>query len=148
MIHENAQHATSLKELAGKRVSVVYRHYWHNYLESRYPDIILDPVSNPLQGLFRVMSGHSDALVDYKASVCPSWKTTRICGFRRPRPSPPRAGLSIGVRSDWPELHSILSKALYQIQPPERELINNRLAQPPAFAPPSPAHILDQPARH
>ena len=59
VIHKNAQHATSLKELAGKRVSVVYRHYWHNYLESRYPDIILDPVSNPLQGLFRVMSGHS-----------------------------------------------------------------------------------------
>ena len=26
-----------------------------------------------------------------RPASCPSWKTTRICGFRRPRPSPPRA---------------------------------------------------------
>ena len=138
VIHENAQHATSLKELAGKRVSVVYRHYWHNYLESRYPDIILDPVSNPLQGLFRVMSGHSDALVDYKASVLPKLEDNTHLRLQATSTIPAQSGLSIGVRSDWPELHSILSKALYQIQPPERELINNRWLsrQPSLHLPP------------
>ena len=138
VIHENAQHATSLKELAGKRVSVVYRHYWHNYLENRYPDIILDPVSNPLQGLFRVMSGHSDALVDYKASVLPKLEDNTHLRLQATSTIPAQSGLSIGVRSDWPELHSILSKALYQIQPPERELINNRWLsrQPSLHLPP------------
>ena len=102
MIHENAQHATSLKELAGKRVSVVYRHYWHNYLESRYPDIILDPVSNSLQGLFRVMSGHSDALVDYKASVLPKLEDNTHLRLQATSTIPAQSGLSIGVRSDWP----------------------------------------------
>ena len=96
MIHENAQHATSLKELAGKRVSVVYRHYWHNYLESRYPDIILDPVSNPLQGLFRVMSGHSDALVDYKASVLPKLEDNTHLRLQATSTIPAQSGLSIG----------------------------------------------------
>lgn len=134
VIRENAQHTTSLKELAGKRVSVVYRHYWHNYLENRYPGIILDPVSNPLQGLFRVMSGHSDALVDYKASVLPKLEDNAHLRLQATSTIPAQSGLSIGVRSDWPELHSILDKALYQIQPPERELINSRwLSRQPSF---------------
>ncbi|WP_294510099.1 response regulator [uncultured Bilophila sp.] len=138
VVHEKTLHAASLKELSGKHVSVVYRHFWHNYLESRYPDIILDPVSNPLQGLFRVMSGHSDALVDYKASVLPKLQDNAHLRLHATSTIPSQSGLSIGVRSDWPELHSILAKALNQIQPPERELINNRWLerQPSLHLPP------------
>lgn len=138
VVHENGQHTTSLKELAGKRVSVVYRHFWHNYLESRYPDIILDPVSNPLQGLFRVMSGHSDALVDYSASVLPRLQDNANLKLHATATIPAQSGLSLGVRGDWPELHSILAKALNQIQAPERELIANRWLgrQPSLHLPP------------
>lgn len=126
VVHENSQHATSLRELSGKRVSVVYRHFWHNYLESHYPDIILDPVTNPLQGLFRVMSGHSDALVDYAAGVLPRLQGNTDLKLRATATIPAQNGLSFGVRADWPELHSILSKALDQIRPPERDLLANR----------------------
>ena len=126
VVHENSQHATSLRELSGKRVSVVYRHFWHNYLESHYPDITLDPVTNPLQGLFRVMSGHSDALVDYAAGILPRLQGNTDLKLHATATIPAQNGLSFGVRSDWPELHSILSKALNQIQPPARELLANR----------------------
>ncbi|MFR7887642.1 MAG: hypothetical protein ACLU4B_04095 [Bilophila wadsworthia] len=146
VIHENAQHATSLKELAGKRVSVVYRHYWHNYLESRYPDIILTLSAIPA-GAVQVMSGHSDALVDYKASVLLSWRQHASAAsgdLDHPRPERPvhRRALGLARAAQHPLQSPVpdpASRAGTHQQP---------LAQPPAVAPPSPAHILDQPARH
>ncbi len=138
VVHEKKPHLSNLKKLSGKRVSVVYRHFWHNYLESRYPDITLDPVTTPLQGLFRVMSGHSDALLDYKVNVLPKLDDNPHLHLHATSIIPAQNGLSFAVRPDKPELHTIINKAMRQISPSERDRINYRWLgrQSPFHTPP------------
>lgn len=59
----------TLDDLSGKRVAVVRRYAWHDYLEDYYKDIIIDVVENSEEGLQRVAFGQSDALVDYQFSI-------------------------------------------------------------------------------
>ena len=126
VVHQNAPLPTQLTELEGKRVSVVYKHFWHTFLETHYPEIKLDLVTNPLQGLFRVMSGHADALVDYTVSVLPKLEGNTNLNLTAAATIPAQSGLSIGVRADSRELYDILAKALNQIQSSEREIISSR----------------------
>ena len=126
VVRENTRHIDNLRDLSGKKVSVVYGHFWHNYLEKHYPGITLDPVTNPLQGLFRVMSGHADALLDYTDNVLPRLEEQPNFHLQATAVIPLQSGLAFGIRSDLTEFHSILSKALQQIYPTERERIYER----------------------
>ncbi|MEG2004402.1 MAG: response regulator, partial [Bilophila sp.] len=124
--NDDAPRYTTLEALNGKRVAVRYRQFWHEYLEKDYPGIKLDPVSSTLQGLFRVISGQADALVGYNFTILPRLTESTLSKFRISANLPSRSGLGMAVRSDWPEFHGILSKALNQISSTETETITGR----------------------
>lgn len=117
---------SGLEALNGKRVAVRYRQFWHGYLEENHPKVTLDPVSSTLQGLFRVLSGQADALVGYNFSILPHLTENMGLKLRVIANIPSRSGLSMAVRSDWPQFHAILSKALDQVSRSEKETITGR----------------------
>ena len=94
------------------------------------------------------MSGHSDALVDYKASVPPKLEDNTHLRLQATSTIPAQSGLSIGVRSDWPGTaqHPLPKPCTRSSLPSGNSstTAGSAASRRPHF----PAHVLDQPARH
>ncbi|MFQ9490857.1 MAG: transporter substrate-binding domain-containing protein [Bilophila wadsworthia] len=118
-----------LKDLAGKRVAVVNRYSWHDFLEELHPEITPVPVKNTLEGLQKVAFGEVDAMIDYQFNI--TEKSTTAASATSARRFHRRAlRHAFGIRKDWPELHSIINKALSKITPEERRIIAQKWLQP------------------
>ena len=113
----------TLDDLAGKRVAVVRRYAWHDYLEDYYEDIIIDVVDSSEEGLQRVAFGQSDALVDYQFSITHQIKKSGVLDLQVGGVVGLTASLSIGISKDLPLLQSILNKALHSITSEEHSAI-------------------------
>ncbi|SIO14927.1 ATP-binding protein [Halodesulfovibrio marinisediminis] len=113
----------TLDDLSGKRVAVVRRYAWHDYLEDYYKDIIIDVVENSEEGLQRVAFGQSDALVDYQFSITHQIKKSGVLDLQVGGVVGLTASLSIGISKDLPLLQSILNKALHNITSEEHSAI-------------------------
>lgn len=113
----------TLDDLSGKRVAVVRRYAWHDYLEDYYKDIIIDVVDNSEEGLQRVAFGQSDALVDYQFSITHQIKKSGVLDLQVGGVVGLTASLSIGINKDLPILQSILNKALHNITSEEHSAI-------------------------
>lgn len=120
----------NLSDLAGKRVAVVNRYSWHDFLDERHPEIIPVPVANTLEGLQQVAFGEVDAMMDYQFNITEKINAGGIRNLRVASVIEAPYGHAFGVRRDWPELLSILSKALQQITPEERRVISAKWLQP------------------
>lgn len=120
----------NLADLAGKRVAVVNRYSWHDFLDERHPEIIAVPVANTLEGLQQVAFGEVDAMMDYQFNITEKINASGIRNLRVASVIEAPYGHAFGVRRDWPELLSILSKALQQITPEERRIISAKWLQP------------------
>ncbi|WP_430734982.1 ATP-binding protein [Halodesulfovibrio aestuarii] len=113
----------TLDDLSGKRVAVVRRYAWHDYLEDYYKDIIIDVVENSEEGLQRVAFGQSDALVDYQFSITHQIKKSGVLDLQVGGVVGLTASLSVGISKDLPLLLSILNKALNNITSEEHSAI-------------------------
>lgn len=113
----------TLEKLAGKRVAVVERYVWHDYLEEFYPHIKVDPVVNSLEGLQRLAFGLSDAMVDFQFSITHQIKKSGILDLQVGGVVNMSSGISMGVVKDTPVLRGILEKALQNITPDEHNAI-------------------------
>ncbi len=116
----------SLRDLAGKRVAVVDRYAWHDYLEAHHSDIIIDKVSDSLEGLQRVAFGQSDAMVDFQFSITHKIKESGILNLKVAGIIENAGGISMGTRKNLPILRSILDKALQAISVEEKNQIASK----------------------
>jgi PAS domain S-box-containing protein len=116
----------SIEDLTGKTVAVEDRFYLHGKLKKQYPQVKLLPVADTMSALKAVAQGKAQAYVgnllvaeylikrhslsDIKIACTPPW---------------PGSQLRIGIRRDWPQLVSILDKALDTITSEEQDEINS-----------------------
>ncbi len=116
----------NIKELQGKRVAVVVDYVWDDFLTHHSVDVVLVRVEDTKTALDLTAMGAVDAMVSDLATATDAIQKNGITNLRIVKYLDRKLELSIGVRRDWPELTTILNKALATITPLQRESINKR----------------------
>ncbi len=118
---------TGISDLYSSTLVIEKGYSNHDFLRRDYPDIPLLVVDNTLQALEAVSQGRADAYVGTLAVGGYLLEKHFITNLKVAARSPfEMEGLSIGVRSDWPELVSILNKGLATITVAEHIDIRHR----------------------
>ena len=128
-----------MQALRGQRVAVSKGYASQRYLEDNHPLLKLVPVQSAREGLFAVSSGSVAAFISDYASVSYVIENESISNVRVAGESGYVFHMGCAVRSDWPELASILQKGLDAIPPQRRKEINNRWVSP--LPPPVPLYL-------
>lgn len=117
-----------LATLAGQKVGVVTGYAYQEFLQDNYPAIHLKEAQNVLQCLQQLSSGATDAYIENLAVASYLMQKHNITNLKISSPSdgPTSKDLVMGVRRDWPEMVSILDKALKSITQTEKNEISNR----------------------
>ncbi|WP_457667887.1 transporter substrate-binding domain-containing protein [Thiolapillus sp.] len=128
----------SINELLDKRIAVVSDTYWDDLLSDKQIDIQIQHVDNTEFGMELAAMGAVDAMVTDLASATAIIKQTGISNLHVIRDPQKRLGsleITMGIRSDWPELQAIINKTLASITPQERDTIRSKWIniQQPAF---------------
>jgi ABC-type amino acid transport substrate-binding protein/serine phosphatase RsbU (regulator of sigma subunit) len=114
-----------LNDLKGLKAGVVAGYVTEELLTKDYPEIPLQKFKNLREGLRAVQKGDIDAFVDNLGSITYEIDREKLTNLKIAAPTDYRFDLSIGVRKDWPELVTILDKALATIDDKERTAIKN-----------------------
>lgn len=113
----------TLNDLKGKKLAVVKNYYWDDYVSANYPDIERVPASDTINAMHMVTNGEADAVIDYEFNLNEKIQVAGIYQLHTVGQVPSEFGHSIAVRSDLPELFSIVTKALKQISPDEQKVL-------------------------
>ncbi len=113
----------SLDDLRGKKLAVVKNYYWDDYVSANYKDIERVPASDTISAMHMVTNGQADAVIDYEFNLNEKIQVAGIYQLHTVGQVPSEFGHSIAVRSDLPELFSIISKALEHITPDEQKVL-------------------------
>ncbi|MCO7224425.1 ATP-binding protein [Pleionea sp. CnH1-48] len=118
--------AIRIDDLNGKKVSVVRSYAEHDYLVQHYPDIQILLTESSEDSLQAVLDGHAHAAVTNLA-IANQLLHQRFLGELKVNGivDGVSAEWHMGVRMDWPELHSILNKAIASITPKQRRRMVN-----------------------
>jgi len=122
---KDAPYVGSLDDLAGLKVGVVKSYVTHENLNRDYPELTLVPHKNLDVGLNALSDSKIDAFVDNLAAISYGITKLQIENVKVAAPTKYRFDLHMGVRKDWPELVSILNKALRTIPAGQRSAILN-----------------------
>lgn len=120
--NKNTTGQYTLEDLAGKEVVVVSGFTTIPYILENYPEIKLVEVSSTTEGISKVAIGEYDFMYSGLPSMVYYIRDTRLAGLRIASVSESKKYGAMMVREDWPELVSIINKALAVI--PE-STINN-----------------------
>ena len=124
-IASGADVPTGLADLAGKRVGVVSGYAIQETLARNHPDIQLIAHDDIRDGLLALSTGKIDAFVDAPGTIRHFAKKLLLDNITFAAPTPHLLEISFGVRKDWPELVTILEKALGAIPENERQQLAN-----------------------
>ncbi len=116
----------SLDNLRGKRVAVVEGYAIHDWLVNDHPELNLQPVGSPQEGLEAVASGDIYAYVGNVVVASFYIGKMQIANVRVSGETPYSNSQSMAVRDDWPLFAGILQKALDAIPDSDRSAIFNR----------------------
>ncbi len=125
-VHEDNRTIKSFEDLGGKHVAVQAHSSHHGYLQS-FEAISLNLYDTVPQALQAVSQGREQAFIGNLTTSSYLARTNGIANLKYitiPTQSP--QGLHFAVRDDWPELVSILNKALRSIGNEEKIAINNK----------------------
>ena len=124
MRSEQTSLISDLNSISHKKVGVVgdYGYLWT--LKAHYPSINFDTSATSIEdGLYKVLNGDLDALIVTYTAGSYQINQLGITDLRIVGSLPVDMRLALAVRNDWPELHSILSKAIALIPPAEKNRI-------------------------
>ncbi|MFK7159906.1 transporter substrate-binding domain-containing protein [Marinospirillum sp. MEB164] len=117
---------TSFDQLLDRRVAVVRGYASDEHLSRDYPTANLVRVETALEGLRLVASGEVDAYAGNLAVASHLIQREGLANLKISGSTNYGYHLSIGVRSDWPLLQSIMEKALSSISAREQREIYER----------------------
>lgn len=123
---DNVTYVDGIKDLAGKKVAVVKGYASHELLVANHPELDLFPATDLPEALEAVSVGKAFAYIGNIASVSYVLRREGLTNIKISGETPYRFELAMAGRKDWPELTSILQKALDTISEEEREQIYNR----------------------
>jgi PAS domain S-box-containing protein len=115
-----------LKDLSGLQLAVVRDFASHEFLQRDYPDIQLVPVESPREGLEAVSSNRVYAFVENLGTATYLISKHGFLNLKVAAPTPYDFELALGVRSDWPELFSLMEKGLNSVSLEERNAISRK----------------------
>lgn len=118
---------TQVDDLAGRVVAVEKAYVMHDLLQKQFPEIRVKAFKGTVQALKAVSTGQVDAYLGNL--VIANWHIGQQ-GFTNLKVAAPVSDMgshtqAMAVRNDWPELASILSKAIPAISAKERTAIRN-----------------------
>ena len=116
---------SSLSELKGSRVAVVKGYVSQEILARNHKDLTPIETGSVEEALALVSRGKVDTFVGNLASITYYCKKMGLTNIKIAAVTPYNFNLSIGVRKDWPELVTILDKALDAIPESEKDEIRN-----------------------
>ena len=123
IVRKKVDRSLTLEDLKGMKVGVIAGYGIHDHIVNNYPDLQLDPVENISAGLNKVSFGMIDAMVANIALASFYIEKGGLTNLRVAGESGFLYRLALAIRNDWPELGSILDKALLQITSKERKSI-------------------------
>lgn len=113
----------TLDDLKGKKLAVVKNYYWDDYVSSKYPDIVTVPARDTIEAMQFVTNGQADAVIDYEFNLNEKVQVAGIYQLHTVGQVPSEFGHGVAVRTDLPELFSILNTALAEITPQEKKML-------------------------
>ncbi len=113
----------TLDELDGKRVAVTSKEQWGAYIESNYPAVRTVYVPNIATGLELISPGKVEALVSDMATTSYYIHREGLTEIQVVGKVGSDFELRIATRRDWPELNTIMEKALASISQSEKDKI-------------------------
>ncbi len=111
-MRERASFITGLEDLAGRRVAMEKGYASTSHVKRDFPQLNLALVDNTQQALTMLSLGEVDAYIGDLVVGSYLINQEGLSNVKVAAPTPYRFGLHFGVRKDWPELLSILQKAL------------------------------------
>ncbi len=123
---DSVSYVSGIQGLIGKTVAVVEGFASFDTLTEEHPGIFIKPYPNVEKALSAVTNGDAFAFVGNIITVGYIIQEKSLSHLRVSGDTPYRFELGIGVRNDWPELVSILDKALDSITVRERAEIFSR----------------------
>jgi len=124
---EDASFISSIEDLKGKTVSVEKSFVMADKLEKEYPSIRLQKVQSSLEALQAVATAQADGYIGNLTNATWLVQKHNLDNLKIAAPTPfGDHDNAMGVRKDWPELASIISKGLAAMPPDEHNAIKNR----------------------
>jgi signal transduction histidine kinase/ABC-type amino acid transport substrate-binding protein len=106
-----------------EKIAVVKGYVWEEFIRRDYPNINIVSTPDIVIGLRKVSLGEVDCMVVTLPVAIHYIKQEAIINLKVSGDTGYFTKLSLGVRKDWPELHSIMEKALLQIPQEKRSEI-------------------------
>ncbi|MBE8577437.1 transporter substrate-binding domain-containing protein [Vibrio sp. OPT18] len=122
---------SSYTQLGSKKVSVLRDTVDQRLLSQLYPDVQLQGVDSIHQGVNSILKGDSDYFLCYP-SICDTYLSSRFLSLVESRGHLGIAEIAepkqayFAVRKDWPELVSILNKAISSVTPEEKRRLADK----------------------
>jgi len=119
---------SAIDDLHGIKVSLIKKVSTYEWLKRDKIDVIPYFVNTPLEGLKAVSVGLADACIGNLAAVSYMIEKNGLANLKIAAPTTYGSyNLYFGVRKDWPQLVSMINKALGAMTPEEHAAIRNRL---------------------
>lgn len=106
---------TSIEDLKGKQVAVFKSGKVVELLEKDYPEIMLYKVDIATEALEALILGSVDAYIGNMLVVSYNAKNEGFGNITLSSETPYSANIYMGIREDWPMLHSIMAKSIEAI---------------------------------
>lgn len=117
---------SGLAGLTGGVVAVIRGYAVGEYIRQRHPGIKLLETDSLLAGLKAVLNGDARAFVETLPAITYCMRKNGLKGLKVAATTQAEYRLSFGVRKDWPQLLTILEKALQSIGEEEHKAIASR----------------------
>lgn len=118
---------SAVSDLRGLTVAVQDGYVMHTKLKAEYPELTLHVVNTTSEALLSLATGESDAFVGNLAVGTYLIEHLGLSNLKVAAPTGfQEHNQCMGVRRDWPELHSVLDKALAAFSPGDHARIRNR----------------------
>jgi polar amino acid transport system substrate-binding protein len=117
---------TSIDDLEGLKIAAEREYVTIEYLQKDYPQLNLKQMDTTTEALRALASGEVDAYIGNLTLGSYLIDKLGLGNLKVAAPTPYANDLAIAVRKDWPQLRSILDKALEAIDENERRAIRQK----------------------